>query len=276
MQNNHTTVRTSRQWKDTVGVSKLEFHSLVSIFKNSYELKFGISLEEKIKNIGLKNAVFLSYEDIVFFGLYQLKNHLVFGSLGFTFGTDGSNAQRTFKMFIEVISYGLKEEGAMPMRTFSSVAELQELVNKAEDITIDGFEIPIQRPENQKLNKGTYSGKKKRHMIKGLVFSNCLKRIIFLSSIFLGSKHDYSILKEVCDPKYAWFQYCTVRLDLGFKGFKTEYMYDKVSMPYPKKRVKKGEPKFEFTPEQKEYNREQSRIRVGVEHSIGGMKRYRI
>jgi hypothetical protein len=44
-------------------------------------------------------------------------------------------------------------------------------------------------------------------------------------------------------------------------------------MPHPRKRIKKGEPKFEFTPEQKEYNWEQSSIRVGVEHSIGGMKR---
>jgi hypothetical protein len=47
------------------------------------------------------------------------------------------------------------------------------------------------------------------------------------------------------------------------------------AIPIKKKRKKKGE-KSELTTEQKLYNKEIGKERVKVEHSIGGMKRYRI
>jgi hypothetical protein len=72
-----------------------------------------------------------------------------------------------------------------------------------------------------------------------------------------------------------WFKQKTVRLDLGFQGFKEIYKCRKLYIPHKKRRVKKGATN-ELSVEQKEQNKIQAAARVKVEHSIGGMKRYRI
>ena len=76
-------------------------------------------------------------------------------------------------------------------------------------------------------------------------------------------------------PATDWFKHKTVRLDLGFQGFKDIYKCTKVYIPYKKKRVKKGQSN-ELSEVQKAQNRRQAAERIQVEHSIGGMKRYRI
>lgn len=67
----------------------------------------------------------------------------------------------------------------------------------------------------------------------------------------------------------------TIRLDLGFQGFAGLYPCKKLFIPLKRKRVKKGDCN-ELSEEQKQRNKQQARQRVRIEHSIGGMKRYRI
>lgn len=59
-------------------------------------------------------------------------------------------------------------------------------------------------------------------------------------------------------------------LDLGFYGFADLYKYKVLKIPN-KKPIKK-----ELTADQKSDNKKVSSKRVIVEHSIGGLKRYRI
>lgn len=100
--------------------------------------------------------------------------------------------------------------------------------------------------------------------------ANIEKRILFMSEAYHGSVHDYAMLKNEFDPKEAnWFDNFELLVDLGFLGIKRDYKA-KVKMPAKKPRKK------ELTKEQKEYNRSVSQIRIKVEHSIGGLKRYRI
>jgi hypothetical protein len=61
-----------------------------------------------------------------------------------------------------------------------------------------------------------------------------------------------------------------VRLDLGFLGFGKAYACRAVKLPHKKP---KGQ---ELTDQQRQQNKEQAQKRVVVEHSIGGLKRYRI
>lgn len=91
-----------------------------------------------------------------------------------------------------------------------------------------------------------------------------------MSDCYVGSSHDYSLLKSEFPTDYEWFKDYTVRLDLGYVGFATDYVCEQVYLPH--KRAKGGE----LSAEQKAVNKEQARERVNVEHSIGGMKRYRI
>lgn len=88
-----------------------------------------------------------------------------------------------------------------------------------------------------------------------------------------GSTHDYTLMKQVFNPKLSWFENINVWLDLGFLGAVDEYgKKAKIYLPYKRPRKSKANPKPELTPVQKKENRRQAAIRVVVEHAIGGMK----
>lgn len=85
-----------------------------------------------------------------------------------------------------------------------------------------------------------------------------------------GSVHDFTLLKQLFSPDEPWFKGLTVRLDSGFQGFGKTYAYGKLFLPTKKPRG------AELTKNNKFRNTQQARKRVVVEHSIGGLKRYRI
>lgn len=82
--------------------------------------------------------------------------------------------------------------------------------------------------------------------------------------------HDFTLLKRQLPPDKAWFAGLTVRLDSGFQGFAKAYDCAKLFLPTKKPKGKS------LTKNQKFRNTQQARKRVVVEHSIGGLKRYRI
>lgn len=85
-----------------------------------------------------------------------------------------------------------------------------------------------------------------------------------------GSVHDFALLKKLLPPDKAWFEGLTVRVDSGFQGFRKTYFGAKVFLPTKKPRG------GNLTKNHKFRNTQQARKRVVVEHSIGGLKRYRI
>jgi len=96
------------------------------------------------------------------------------------------------------------------------------------------------------------------------------KKIHFLSKLFTGKQHDYSALKETFDKNKPWFKHLEVRVDLGYQGFDKDYVCKKCCLPHKRK------PKSTLTDQQKEENKQLASERVAVEHSFGGMKRFRI
>lgn len=92
----------------------------------------------------------------------------------------------------------------------------------------------------------------------------------FISRCQAGSRHDYGLLKMIFPPARQWFEKFTVRVDLGFLGFAKAYRCRQVFLPFKKP---KGQ---QLTTEQRAENTKQAQQRVWVEHSIGGLKRYRI
>jgi DDE superfamily endonuclease len=77
-------------------------------------------------------------------------------------------------------------------------------------------------------------------------------------------------LKEEFPPEQDWFAKFTMRLDSGYQGFLTDYKYKKAYLPHKKKKDK------ELTDEQKAENKAGASERIIVEHSIGGLKRFRV
>lgn len=99
---------------------------------------------------------------------------------------------------------------------------------------------------------------------------NPQKRILYLSHCWVGKTHDYSIFKQEFPPTQGWFAELNVRLDLGFVGFDKDYTCKKLYLPHKKPK------KQELTPAQKAENKLLAGERIVVEHSIAGLKRYRI
>lgn len=90
-------------------------------------------------------------------------------------------------------------------------------------------------------------------------------RILYLSDTFEGSIHD----KKICDEEsLEEIENIEVWQDTGYQGFNPE----NATMVQPVKK-KKG---INLTTEQKDQNRSKSKKRVYIEHTIRGIKIYRI
>lgn len=99
------------------------------------------------------------------------------------------------------------------------------------------------------------------------------RKIIYISSIFGGQTHDYTMLKHEFDPDEPWFFNMTARADLGFLGFDKDYSHiSSIFLPHKKPRKSKNNPNPELTLKQKKENRHHAKMRISVEHAIGGMK----
>jgi hypothetical protein len=102
------------------------------------------------------------------------------------------------------------------------------------------------------------------------------KLIVFLGRTFSGHNHDYSLLKQELPPEVDWFTDINVRVDLGYLGIKADYCGDQLDIPTKKPRKSQKNPYPQLSDDQKAANTALSRVRIFIEHAIGGMKRYTI
>jgi hypothetical protein len=157
---NYKLIKSERQWKSVVGVSSLQFHKLCKEFGLSFERVYEINIQELSSNL---NTEFLlpTYEDCLFFILFQLKNGLSYDSLGLLIGTDGGNAHINFEKYLTVLESALIQMGKMPKREFKDIAEFETYFKENKDIILDATEHPTQRPKGYNAQKEVYSGKKR-------------------------------------------------------------------------------------------------------------------
>lgn len=263
--------RDNREWQGVYGIDNQSFDLLVSLCESSYKSLNGITYEEMLLNNPKgKLARLKSINDLIRYTLLILKSGITFDLSAYLFKFDRSRAHRQFCNGINLLHYTLDNENYLPTRYFDSPEEFGSYFESYETVIIDATEQRIQRPQDQEYQKDAYSGKKKGHTIKSMIISTLDREIHYVSRAYVGSTHDFSLLKSEFDPSLDWFEGKYVRLDLGYLGFGKEYPKSKVFIPHKKPR------KQELTDEQKEINRELARQRISVEHSIGGIKRYDI
>jgi len=102
------------------------------------------------------------------------------------------------------------------------------------------------------------------------------KVISFLGRTFSGHHHDYLMLQQELPPELEWFTDLYVRVDLGYRGMKSDYRGEHIDIPTRKPRKSHKNPNPQLNEEQKAANTALSRLRIFIEHAIGGMKRYNI
>lgn len=248
------------------GLRVAEFTELVPQFANNYK-EYWIKLRsDRERKVGAgRRGKLPTIEEKLFASLLYLKVYPTFDVFGFHIGCNRSQAKRRIDTLFPVLEMTLKRKLVLPERKITSVEEFQRLFPEIKEIMVDGTERKIQRPKNKKKQNKMYSGKKKIHAKKNIIVSDKNKKVLVVSSTRSARRHD----KRMAD-KDLLFEHIppdvSVFVDTGFMGVKQKHHNTFI----PSKRSK-GKP---LTDEQKQWNKLISRIRVPVEHAIGGIKRY--
>ena len=74
-------IKNDRQWKYSTGLSEIKFNLLCKSFSSAYEELNEISITEVSKNLKI-DFLLPTYEDCLFFILFQMKNSLSYDNLG--------------------------------------------------------------------------------------------------------------------------------------------------------------------------------------------------
>lgn len=228
------------------GVSIKEFEKIVEKARPIWHKNVEAPKKVSGRSYGLK-----SLEGHVLCLLMYYRTYLTQEFLGFMFGVDDSCVCRSIWRASRVLAPVLR-------------IEKRRLVpeKEAKALLIDCTEHPIERPKN---NQGSYySGKKKRHILKTEIQMTEDGKIVHISNPYRGKIHDMNIRKQ--GPPLHPDD--TAYVDSGYQGMQQDH----ANTEYPYKRSK-NKP---LTPDEKEYNRALSRVRVKVEHKIRQLKVFRI
>lgn len=256
------------------GLTPQEFLDLLPLFAQTWANKKQNDYRKnrkgrKRKPGGGRKGFLKEMQDKLLFILFYYKCYPTYDVLSFLYGFDRANAFRRQRQMTMILETTLGKKMVLPERQLRNVEEFFRMFPEAREVFVDGTERPVQRPKNAKQQKDKYSGKKKRHTVKNIIIADKHKRIGFLSKTEGGRQHDFSMLKEHAPPEHIPI---TIKqhLDLGFKGYQTQFPCHKISMPDKKPRTR------ELCNAKKEKNTRKSRVRVLVEHTICGAKRFRI
>ena len=265
------TPKDNREWQATSGLDNQCFANLLSLTESSQLTLAGKSYEQVVSESPQPiKPKLTTLDSLIFYTLFVLKTGITFDVAAFVVQFDQSRAHRQFQRGLRLIHHALEVEGYMPVRSISNPEEFRQIIEPDTPIIIDATEQPIQRPLDREHQKEAYSGKKKHHTHKSMIISTMDRYIHYVSNSYVGSIHDYSLLKEEFDPQQNWFKDYPVRLDLGYQGFQKDYPM--ASTYLPQKKPKGGQ----LTEEQKQRNRELATERIKVEHAVRGIKRYDI
>lgn len=257
-------------FRSFTGLTPKAFETLLASFNQAYEDDLDerdAKRKEKRQRErgGGRQGALKRMEDKLLFILFHFKFYPVQEVQGYFFGMGQSQAWEWIHRLTAILNRALGKKKQLPARKSRDIEQILADCPGLEFI-IDGTERPIRRPKDKKRQKENYSGKKKRHTIKNNVVSDKRSRKIkVLSPTCEGKKHD----KKLADEQDIHFpQGSQLWQDTGFQGYQPE----NVILYQPTKKPKGKE----LTAEQKEQNREISKVRILVEHSIGGVKVFAI
>jgi hypothetical protein len=263
----HELSRHPRKFLALTGYTVEEFQALLPHFQVRLEAHFKTTtLDGKPRTrrsyIDYQNSPLPTIEDKLLFILSYLKQCPTQEMHATSFGMYQPDANIWIHLLHPLLNQTLADLNELPKR------DAQAFQPNEGDLKVyfhDGTERPVPRPSDLKKQKLYYSGKKKQHAVKNVVVINASCKIRLLTPTSEGKKHD----KKVADEAgYRLPAGSTLLQDTGFQGFTLEG----VTILQPKKKPRGKE----LTVEEKDYNRLISKIRIRIEHAIGGVKRYRI
>jgi len=199
----------------------------------------------------------------------------------YLFDLDQSNVLKDIRMLERLVKESLplpdKIHKKLPARRLRTVEEVEEYFPGFKAF-IDSTEqeIPPRPKKDAKKRKTHYSGKKRKHTVKTQLTVNSKGLIVHKTNHARGRRHDLEIYRKHHPslPKEVEQDF-----DRGYDGVKKYFPDLKCAIPFKRRghgRGHRGEKADDLTPEQKRFNRELSKERVVVEHTISRLKKFHI
>ena len=224
--------------------------------------------KDRERNIGAGRPFKLDLKDRFVMLLVYYRLYITYTLAGFLFDLDQSNICRD----IQKIESSIRQCLPIPQKIYNMTKRLKTLEEVEKYFPgflsfIDSTEQEIPRPVDKERRKMYYSGKKKKHTIKTQLMVNNQGIVIHKLGHKKGHRHDYDIYKEnhPLIPK----QVVNV-FDLGYLGVQKDFPEQLSSMPNRKKR------NLDLSAEERYYNKDHSKRRIVIEHTICRLKKYRI
>jgi hypothetical protein len=256
--------------KCLTGLNVEAFNKLLQAFKQAYQedLKKRDQQREEPRQRrpgGGQKGALATIEDKLVFILFYFRMYPVQMAQGFFFGMGQPQANEWVHRLTPILNQALGYEMQLPAREPKAIEQVLAECPGLEFI-IDGTERPIRRPKDKTRQQQNYSGKKKRHTRKNNVISHKpTRKIKGLSPTVEGKRHD----KKLADVQKLNFPPGSkLWKDTGFQGYDPPGVETFQPTKKPKGR--------DLTPEERATNAAISKERIGVEHSIGGVKVFRI
>lgn len=214
---------------------------------------------------GGRKGVLVNGADKLLFILVYFRLYPVQVVQGFLFGMGQPQANEWIQRLTPLLQEALGYQQQLPARQTKAITEVLAQCAGLEFI-LDGTERPIRRPQSGERQRACYSGKQKRHSVKNLVITDKrTHKIKVLSATVAGKTHDKKLADE---QAFAFPRGSQLWKDTGFQGYEPADTTTFQPQKKPKGR--------ELTNEEKARNRRISRERIGVEHSLGGVKVFAI
>jgi hypothetical protein len=256
--------------KNFTGLSHRGFKKLAVAFDQAYaedlqgwEEQRAVPRQRRVG--GGRQGALSTVEDKLLFILFYFKYYPVQVVQGYFFGLSQPQANEWIHRLTPVLNQALGDECQLPERQTDAVAAVLAACPGLQFI-IDGTERPIRRPKDAERQRQHDSGKKKRASVKNNVISDKrTDKIKVLSPTVPGKQHDKALAdaqKIVFPPGSQLWK------DTGFQGYEPANV-----MTFQPKKKPRG---AELSEADKRLNTQLSQGRIGIEHSLRGVKVFHI
>lgn len=193
--------------------------------------------------------------------------------LGFLFGISHPTVLRTIARVLPILEQAGRDTMRLPghgQRGRRSRRDLPDLLAAIPELVVivDTFEQRVQRPRDQEEADRHYSGKKKQHTLKSQVAIDAGSgKVVDVPDSVCGPTSDLTLLKasgllDRVDPDVG------VLGDLAYVGIAPLHP---AGLGFTPRRKPREQPR---PPEDVVYNTAFAAARIGVEHTIGRLRRY--
>jgi DDE superfamily endonuclease/Helix-turn-helix of DDE superfamily endonuclease len=257
-------------FRSLTGLTVPEFDQISSEIGSKYEEyeRRRLSKRKRKRDVGAGRPFKLKPRERLLMLLVYYRLYITYALSGFLFDLDQSNVFRD----LTILESLLKECIPLPKKIYKRTKRLRtidevEQYFPAFKAFIDSTEQEIPRPKNKRKRKSYYSGRKRKHTVKTQLMVNTEGLILHKTGHRNGRKHDYDIYKH--NHPITPSQVDNI-VDLGYLGIEKDFPTVKSVLPIRKKK------NTLLSNDDMRCNKNHSRLRIIVEHTICKIKKFGI